>query len=82
MCLVGNKIDLVEKEIVDEEAVVRFAKEKGIKCKRVSALNGVNINEMFKELADEYINSDDNVLNGMKINLSNKVKGKKGKKYC
>ena len=82
MCLVGNKIDLVEKETVDEEEVVNFAKEKGIKCKRVSALNGVNINEMFKELADEYINSDDNVLNGMKINLSNKVKGKKGKKYC
>ena len=72
----------MEKETVDEEEVVNFAKEKGIKCKRVSALNGVNINEMFKELADEYINSDDNVLNGMKINLSNKVKGKKGKKYC
>lgn len=72
----------MEKETVDEEEVVRFAKEKGIKCKRVSALSGVNINEMFKELADEYINSDDNVLSGMKINLSNKVKGKKGKKYC
>ena len=80
--MVGNKIDLVEKETVDEEEVVRFAKEKGIKYKRVSALNGVNINEMFKELADEYINSDNNVLSGMKINLSNKVKGKKGKKYC
>lgn len=80
--MVGNKIDLVEEETVDEEEVVRFAKEKGIKCKRVSALSGVNINEMFKELADEYINSDDNVLSGMKINLSNKVKGKKGKKYC
>lgn len=72
----------MEEETVDEEEVVRFAKEKGIKCKRVSALSGVNINEMFKELADEYINSDDNVLSGMKINLSNKVKGKKGKKYC
>ena len=80
--MVGNKIDLVEKETVDEEEVVRFAKEKEIKCKRVSALSGVNINEMFKELADEYINSDENVLSGMKINLSNKVKGKKGKKYC
>jgi translation initiation factor 2 gamma subunit (eIF-2gamma) len=80
--VVGNKIDLVEKETVDEEEVVRFAKEKGIKYKRVSALSGVNINEMFKELADEYINSDDNVLSGMKINLLNKVKGKKGKKYC
>jgi predicted HTH domain antitoxin len=59
-----------------------YEKEKGIKYKRVSALSGVNINEMFKELADEYINSDDNVLSGMKINLLNKVKGKKGKKYC
>ena len=46
--MVGNKIDLVEKETVDEEEVVRFAKEKGIKYKRVSALSGVNINEMFK----------------------------------
>ena len=80
--MVGNKIDLVEKEIVDEEEVVRFAKEKGIKCKRVSALSGVNVNEMFKELADEYINSDDNVLSGMKLNMSKNIKGKKGKKYC
>ena len=77
--MVGNKVDLVEAETVDEEEVVMFAKEKGIKCKRVSALSGVNINEMFKELADEYINSVGNVKSGKKINLSEKINVKK---YC
>ena len=80
--MVGNKVDLVEAETVDEEEVVMFAKEKGIKCKRVSALSGVNINEMFKELADEYINSVGNVKSGKKINLSEKINAKKTKKYC
>jgi hypothetical protein len=76
---VGNKIDLIETETVDEEEVVMFAQEKGMKCKRVSALSGVNINEMFTELADEYMNSVANVKGGKKLNLSDV---KKTKRYC
>ena len=71
----------MESETVDEEEVVAFAQEKGVKCKRVSALTGDNIDDLFKELADEYIKKVGTSKNGKKVGLTeNQVK--KSKKIC
>ena len=50
--LVGNKIDLQEREVTNEEAV-NFAKEKDIKYFETSAKTGFGIKESFKQLYED-----------------------------
>ena len=51
--VLGNKIDLVDKEEVDPQMVQDFAQKNNIKCSFVSAKTGVGIEELFIQLAKE-----------------------------
>ena len=74
ICLVGNKFDRFEDEQVEEEDVKKYANEKQIKFKYVSALNGKNTNELFQELVDDYVSKGNNSKQSTQANqkLSNK----------
>jgi len=48
--LVGNKIDLKDKRIIDKERMEQFAKRKNMKCFEVSAKEGKNVDLIFKEI--------------------------------
>ena len=50
--LVGNKIDLKDKRTVDKEIIEAFAEKKDMKYFESSAKEGINIDELFRELAE------------------------------
>ena len=53
--LVGNKIDLKDKEEVTEEEVVEYANKKGMSLQFCSSLNGTGIEDLFRNIAIDYI---------------------------
>ena len=88
--IVGNKIDLYEKEEIDNKQIKEFIeqinndKKTKITEKKVSCLNGVNINELFNDLVSLYFSEDFNLLlkedsreNEVKINQEDKKRGKR-----
>ena len=76
--LVGNKIDLPNREITNEEASV-LAKQYKCNFLEVSALLGTNVNEIFSSLAMSiYQEKEKNSQDSLKRNNSyGKVRGKK-----
>ena len=58
--IVGNKIDLFDQEVVDRKDVEDFCKQLGTEVNFVSAKdeNSVYIDELFKKLAEKFLNSD------------------------
>ena len=58
--IVGNKIDLLDQEVVDRKDVEDFCKQLGTEENFVSAKdeNSVYIDELFKKLAEKFLNSD------------------------
>jgi len=50
ICLVGNKVDLPEREVTEREGL-EMAQKHELLFKEVSAKSGVNIQEFFKEVA-------------------------------
>ena len=54
--LVGNKIDLKDKRIVDKERMDNFAKKKNMKCFETSAKEGKNVDLIFKEITKLILN--------------------------
>ena len=54
--LVGNKLDLVNIRDINKETVINYAEKKNLKYYEVSALDGTNVNEIFREIAELIIN--------------------------
>lgn len=52
ICLVGNKIDLIESRNVSSEEAINFSKKLNIEYIETSALKGINIDEAFKNCSD------------------------------
>ena len=91
--LVGNKIDLIDKRKVDKELTDKFAEKKEMKYIETSAKEGINIDEIFRGLAelilkgktDEEINEeykDNRNNNSFNIFEDNKEELKKKKSCC
>ena len=94
--IVGNKIDLFDQEVVDRKDVEDFCKQLGTEVNFVSAKdeNSVYIDELFKKLAEKFLNSDifkkkeeelkSNKKNQLKLdsNEYKKKQEKKRKKCC
>ena len=60
--LVGNKIDIKEREVTNEEAI-NFAKEKNMKYFEISAKTGFGIKKFFNEIYQEIVNINININN-------------------
>ena len=93
IAIVGNKIDLYEKEEVNENEGRAFAKEKNALFMQVSAKTGDNINNLFKALISKYFDPNFQVLvdkNNKKTEGSliirkknkDKIKKDKGNRCC
>ena len=86
--LVGNKVDLEENRKVGKEKIKKYIEKKEMKYFEVSAKEGINIDLIFKELA-ELIFLEQPEINEDKIKFSNsfilsieKKKSKKKKQCC
>ena len=58
LAVVGNKSDLYEKAVFDEEPARKFAKEINASFNLTSAKTGNGINELFTSLAEKYLNPE------------------------
>ena len=56
--LVGNKIDLTEKKVVSSEEAKIFAEKNGMNFFETSALNNVNIDEIFESVSKTLLKVD------------------------
>ncbi len=91
--LVGNKSDLYEKEVVNEEEARQYANEINSLYKLVSAQNGEGIEDIFKMVAERLLteeflqkikgeNNANNNRNSIKNIMAEKTKEIKKKKKC
>ena len=88
--VVGNKIDLFEEEKVDENEVKEFCNTINATFHTVSAIENKNINDIFKDLGKNFINSNkfkhlisQNTGNKKKkIELNDKKKKNTSKRCC
>ena len=53
--LVGNKTDLEDKRIISREEGKQLAEENGLKYYEISALKTTGLQEMFEDVAKEYV---------------------------
>ena len=74
--IVGNKMDLLEKEVVEKDEVEEFGKTIGAEISYTSAKeeNNSYISLLFQKLAEKFVNSD------FYINNESKLKNKKTNK--
>lgn len=75
MIIMGNKIELVENELITMEMINRIAEKYKIKYYPVSAITGKNIDSAFIELATETVkkgNFVDNAKNTIIVSSDNK----------
>ena len=85
--LVGNKIDLDNRQVTNEEAV-NYAKMKNILYLETSAKTGFGIKELFKQLYQDIYNrfkiknSKEDTTDNIVLNNDEKNKTKKNKKWC
>ena len=50
--MVGNKIDLEDKIVINKEKADKFAEKKNMKCFLTSAKDGINVDTIFQEIAE------------------------------
>jgi len=88
VALARNKIDLIEKEQVNEDEAKKYAKEVGALFKVISAYNSEGIEELFRRIGCKILNpnyTDENKENDKKdhkIKLGDKkAEKKKDKKW-
>lgn len=62
MYLVGNKCDIEEERQVDYEAALQFAKDNDFKYFETSAKTGVNVDDLFQNIAEEIKGKSDYTL--------------------
>ena len=53
--LVGNKVDLEDKRIINKEEANKFAEEHNLPYIETSAKDGINIEELFDKSLDKYL---------------------------
>ena len=84
IAVVGNKCDLYETEQVTKKQAEKFAKEKRAFFQLTSAKCNVGINELFKSLAEKYLNQENIRERTESFLLNNKYNGGccKKKKCC
>ena len=84
IAVVGNKCDLYETEQVTKKQAEKFAKEKRTFFQLTSAKCNVGINELFKSLAEKYLNQENIRERTESFLLNNKYNGGccKKKKCC
>ncbi len=95
LAMAGNKSDLIEQEVVDEEEARNFAKEIDAIFVSTSAKNSEGINSLFEEIAKKYTGSskitikeegDDQPVeeqkDTLKIEAGNKPKKQKKSGFC
>ena len=78
MAIVGNKIDLLAENEVDEtirDEAEDFAKNKGAYFFLTSAYSSIGINKLFRDLGKKVLNI---INDSMEIKLQKKKKKKKG----
>ena len=76
--LVGNKIDMENERVVSNEEGEKIADEYGLKFFECSAKTGVNIEQIFKEVAKKILENFSNVEEKDTTKLKNKKGQKKG----
>ena len=76
--LVGNKIDMENERVVSNEEGEKIADEYGLKFFECSAKTGVNIEQIFKEVAKKILENFSNVEEKDTTKLKNKKNQKKG----
>jgi len=57
LIIAGNKIDLEFHRAVQQNEADKFAEKCGVKYIEISAIENININEMFEDLANQLIKS-------------------------
>ena len=50
--IVGNKIDLEEKRVIDKDRIDHFAEKENIQCFETSAKNGANVDVIFQKIGE------------------------------
>ena len=91
--IVGNKIDLEDKIVINKEKMEKFGEKKNMKCFLTSAKDGTNVDVIFKEMAELILadKSDEEIMEefGTKVRSlstlskdSQKVDIQKKKKCC
>lgn len=84
LCLVGNKIDLPERDITEEEAR-DFAERKGILYFETSAKSGIGVDEVFSTMVKEYLAKHvivNETCDPLEPELSDPINVGKSKKCC
>jgi small GTP-binding protein len=89
LLLIGNKIDLVNKRIIDKEEAENFAKNNNLSYYETSALKNININNIIIDIAKQCLNNikrnDENIINNSineKKMIIENIGGNKKKKCC
>ena len=54
--LVGNKLDLSDKRVIDKKNIENFAEEQNLPYIETSAKEGINIEELFNNSINQYLN--------------------------
>lgn len=57
MILIQNKVDLIDQAVVTPEEAEGLAKKLKVKFYRTSVKDGLNVNEIFEYLAEQYVKS-------------------------
>ena len=80
--IIGNKIDILEREIKTTEAK-KYCKELGFKYFETSAKTGENVNDTIRYLVEEVlkINNEKNKNDGAVVDDNNNKEKKENKKY-
>ena len=78
MYIVGNKCDLSEKEVVNEDEVREYADKQNVSFYLTSAKNSIGIDELFDEIGKKYLspefnNSEEIIQRKMRKNEVTKV---------
>ena len=76
--LVGNKVDLVEKRKVEKEIIDNFVKKIQLKYYEMSAKDGTNIDNVFRELAEMILSGFSEEDLNEKLNISDLGQKKDG----
>ena len=76
--LVGNKVDLVEKRKVEKEIIDNFVKKIQLKYYEMSAKDGTNIDNVFRELAEMILSGFSEKDLNEKLNISDLGQKKDG----
>ena len=59
--IVGNKIDLEDKIVINKEKMEKFGEKKNMKCFLTSAKDGTNVDVIFKEIDSAFIDTELNL---------------------